>query len=115
MAAEKVVEAVVDQIRTAGLVQIEVSARHVHLDKESVEALFGVGHKLPRRESLASPDSILRKKELTLLDRKAHSKTLQFLDPRESTFRLRSHSAMLLPLESIRPLDSRATPKVPQA
>ena len=46
MAAEKVVEAVVDQIRTAGLVQIEVSARHVHLDKESVEALFGVGHKL---------------------------------------------------------------------
>ena len=103
MAAEKVVEAVVDEIRTAGLVQIEVSARHVHLDKESVAILFGEGHTLTPKESLASPDSILRKKESMLSDRKVPSKMLRFLAPRESTFRLRSHSAMLLPLESTRP------------
>ena len=46
MAVEKVVEAVIDEIRNAGLVQLEVSARHVHLDKECVEVLFGKGYQL---------------------------------------------------------------------
>lgn len=49
--------AVVDAVHMAGFVEIEVSAKHVHLTQEDVEVLFGKGAKLePKRRypSLAS-------------------------------------------------------------
>ena len=81
MAAEKVVEAVVDQIRTAGLVQIEVSARHVHLDKESVEALFGVGHKLTPKRELSQPGQYLEEERVDVIGPKGSFKNVAGLGP----------------------------------
>ena len=37
------IESVVDSIVQSGLVEVEVSARHVHLTQEDVELLFGKG------------------------------------------------------------------------
>ena len=81
MAAEKVVEVVVDEIRTAGLVQIEVSARHVHLDKESVEALFGVGHKLTPKRELSQPGQYLEEERVDVIGPKGSFKTVAVLGP----------------------------------
>ena len=81
MAAEKVVEAVVDEIRTAGLVQIEVSARHVHLDKESVEALFGVGHKLTPKRELSQPGQYLEEERVDIIGPKGSFKNVAVLGP----------------------------------
>lgn len=81
MAAEKVVEAVVDEIRTAGLVQIEVSARHVHLDKESVEALFGVGHKLTPKRELSQPGQYLEEERVDVVGPKGSFKNVAVLGP----------------------------------
>ena len=81
MAAEKVVEAVVDQIRTAGLVQIEVSARHVHLDKESVEALFGVGHKLTPKRELSQPGQYLEEERVDVIGPIGSFKNVAVLGP----------------------------------
>ena len=81
MAAEKVVEAVVDQIRTAGLVQIEVSARHVRLDKESVEALFGVGHKLTPKRELSQPGQYLEEERVDVIGPKGSFKNVAVLGP----------------------------------
>ena len=81
MAAEKVVEAVVDQIRTAGLVQIEVSARHVHLDKESVEALFGLGHKLTPKRELSQPGQYLEEERVDVIGPKGSFKNVAVLGP----------------------------------
>ena len=81
MAAEKVVEAVVDGIRTAGLVQIEVSARHVHLDKESVEALFGVGHKLTPKRELSQPGQYLEEERVDVIGPKGSFKNVAVLGP----------------------------------
>ena len=81
MAAEKVVEAVVDEIRTAGLVQIEVSARHVHLDKESVEALFGVGHKLTPKRELSQPGQYLEEERVDVIGPKGSFKNVAVLGP----------------------------------
>lgn len=81
MAAEKVVEAIVDQIRTAGLVQIEVSARHVHLDKESVEALFGVGHKLTPKRELSQPGQYLEEERVDVIGPKGSFKNVAVLGP----------------------------------
>ena len=81
MAAEKVVEAVVDEIRTAGLVQIEVSARHVHLDKESVEALFDVGHKLTPKRELSQPGQYLEEERVDVIGPKGSFKNVAVLGP----------------------------------
>ena len=81
MAAEKVVEAVVDEIRTAGLVQIEVSARHVHLDKESVEALFGVGHKITPKRELSQPGQYLEEERVDVIGPKGSFKNVAVLGP----------------------------------
>ena len=81
MAAENVVEAVVDEIRTAGLVQIEVSARHVHLDKESVEALFGVGHKLTPKRELSQPGQYLEEERVDVIGPKGSFKNVAVLGP----------------------------------
>ena len=81
MAAEKVVEVGVDEIRTAGLVQIEVSARHVHLDKESVEALFGVGHKLTPKRELSQPGQYLEEERVDVIGPKGSFKNVAVLGP----------------------------------
>ena len=67
MAVEKVVEAVVEEIRSAGLVQLEVSARHVHLDKECVEVLFGKDYKLTHVRELSQPGQYLEQSNLNIL------------------------------------------------
>lgn len=81
MATEKVVEAVVDEIRTAGLVQIEVSARHVHLDKESVEVLFGVGHTLTPKRELSQPGQYLEEERVDIIGPKGSFKNVAVLGP----------------------------------
>ena len=81
MAAEKVVEAVVDEIRTAGLVQIEVSARHVHLDKESVAILFGEGHTLTPKRELSQPGQYLEEERVDVIGPKGSFKNVAVLGP----------------------------------
>ena len=57
---KQLIEKVLDALTDAGLVEVEVSARHVHLTQEHVETLFGpgsrsdcvaLGVKAPIRES----------------------------------------------------------------
>ena len=43
---EQIVSAVMDAVHRAGLVEVEVSARHVHLSQADVEVLFGPGARL---------------------------------------------------------------------
>ena len=40
---ERLIKQVTESLEKAGLVEVEVSARHVHLTAEDVEALFGKG------------------------------------------------------------------------
>ena len=40
---EQLIEQVMDTMTKAGLVQVEVSARHVHLTDQDVEVLFEIG------------------------------------------------------------------------
>lgn len=81
MAVEKVVEAVVEEIRTAGLVQLEVSARHVHLDKECVEALFGKGYQLTHVRELSQPGQYLEQERVDVVGPKCTFKNVAVLGP----------------------------------
>ena len=53
------IESVVDSIVQSGLVEVEVSARHVHLTQEDVELLFGKGAVLHPKRPLSQPGQFL--------------------------------------------------------
>ena len=52
---DQVVSAVMEAIHKAGFVEIEVSARHVHLSQADVERLFGPGAPLEPKRPLSQP------------------------------------------------------------
>ena len=54
---EQLVDKVVDTIIRAGLVEVEVSARHVHLTEQDMEVLFGKGAVLHEKRPLSQKDS----------------------------------------------------------
>ena len=61
------IESVVDSIVQSGLVEVEVSARHVHLTQEDVELLFGKGAVLHPKRPLSQPGQFLSEERVTLI------------------------------------------------
>lgn len=62
-----IVSSVLKAIDQAGLVIIEVSAKHVHLSSEDVERLFGAGKKLTRKRDLSQPGQYLCEERVKLI------------------------------------------------
>ena len=56
---KQVIDRVVDSILDSGLVEVEVSARHVHLTQEDVEKLFGKGAVLHEKRALSQKGQYL--------------------------------------------------------
>ena len=48
----RIIDEVVDSSVKSGLVEVEVSARHVHLTQEQIEILFGEGAQLHPKRNL---------------------------------------------------------------
>ena len=55
---EQLVDQVVQAVRKAGLVEVEVSARHVHLSQEDMETLFGSGATLHPKRPLRNEEPV---------------------------------------------------------
>ena len=78
MAAQRVIEAV----RSAGLVEVEVSARHVHLTKEDWNVLFGGdGAGLTPKRPLSQPGQYLSEERVTLISPKGRIERAAVLGP----------------------------------
>ena len=73
--------AVVDAIHMAGFVEIEVSAKHVHLTQEDVEVLFGKGAKLEPKRPLSQPGQFLSNQRVTLIGPKRSMERVAVLGP----------------------------------
>lgn len=68
---EQIIQAVLSAIPRAGLVEVEVSARHVHLTREHLEVLFGKGAELTPKRPLSQPGQFLSEERVTLVDPRA--------------------------------------------
>ena len=99
--------AVVDAIHMAGFVEIEVSAKHVHLTQEDVEILFGKGAKLEPKRPLSQPGQFLSNQRVTLIGPKR--KELQYLDRFAAPHRWNSQRATAWHLEWTHRSESRET------
>jgi len=60
---------------------VEVSAHHIHLTQEHVEALFGKGHQLTKHADLSQPGQYACKEQLTIVGPKGRIERVRVLGP----------------------------------
>lgn len=60
---------------------VEVSARHVHLNKEAVEILFGKGYKLNIKKNLSQPQQYVCEEKVEVVGEKSSLKRVSVLGP----------------------------------
>ena len=78
---DNIVQAVVDAIENAGLIQVEVSARHAHLSQTDLEALFGRGAALTPKRELSQPGQYLSEERIAIIGPKGKKERLAILGP----------------------------------
>ncbi|MGN0170508.1 MAG: phosphate propanoyltransferase [Lachnospiraceae bacterium] len=62
-------------------VKVEVSARHVHLTQEQIEALFGKGHELTVKKMLSQPGQFAAEERVTVVGPKRSIERVSVLGP----------------------------------
>jgi acetate kinase len=62
-------------------IPVEVSAHHIHLAKEHVEALFGPGNELTRHADLSQPGQYACREQLTIVGPKGRIERVRVLGP----------------------------------
>jgi putative phosphotransacetylase len=77
----KLVSAVVDAIHMSGFVEIEVSAKHVHLSQQDAEVLFGKGATLEAVRPLSQPGQFLSAQRVKLIGPKGTMERVAVLGP----------------------------------
>jgi acetate kinase len=69
------------EARTQQPFLVEVSAHHIHLTQEHVEALFGKGHQLVKHADLSQPGQFACKEQLTIAGPKGRIDRVRVLGP----------------------------------
>ena len=77
---KQVIDRVVDSILDSGLVEVEVSARHVHLTQEDVEKLFGKGAVLHEKRALSQKGQYLSEERVTIIGPKGRMERVAVLE-----------------------------------
>ena len=62
-------------------IPVSISARHVHLSQETIERLFGAGHRLHVRDSLSQPGQYAAQETITLIGPRAKLEHVRILGP----------------------------------
>ena len=78
---EQLIEKVLRTMTKAGLVEVEVSARHVHLTAEDVEKLFGKGASLHPKRPLSQKGQYLCEERVVLIGPKGRMERVAVLGP----------------------------------
>lgn len=77
---KELIRALADAIQSSGLLQVEVSARHVHLNQRDLERLFGTGYALHPKRALSQPGQFLSEEKVILAGPKGE-KEISVLGP----------------------------------
>ncbi len=77
-------EAVKKEMLNQSLVEIEASGRHVHLNREAVDYLFGSGYQLTKTKELSQPGQFACKERITIKGPKGKLENAVILGPERS-------------------------------
>ncbi len=78
---EELVETVLEALPSVGLVEVETSARHVHLSQEDLEILFGKGAGLTPKRPLSQTGQFLAEERVNLIGTKGRKDGVAVLGP----------------------------------
>lgn len=81
MQIDQIVESIGDALNRSGFVQIEISARHVHLTNEATEILFGKGKTLTPKRELSQPMQYLSEERVKIIGPKGSKSNVAVLGP----------------------------------
>ena len=73
-----------NQAPVAKTIPVAISARHIHLTQETVEALFGEGHQLTSLKPLSQPGQFAAEEQVTLVGPKRQIERVRVLGPTRS-------------------------------
>lgn len=82
--ADRIVEAVVSELKARLMVEVEASGRHVHLCRQDVEALFGKGYHLTEVRELSQPGQFVCAERVTISGPKGSLHNVVILGPERS-------------------------------
>ncbi len=78
---EQLIQNVLDGLHRQGLVEVEISARHVHLAQRHLEVLFGTGATLTPKRPLSQPGQFLSEQRVVVEGRKGSMENVAILGP----------------------------------
>lgn len=85
---KEIAKLVMQELKTSGLlineynkVPVSVSARHLHLCREDLEALFGKGYELTVEKEISQPSQYAAKEKVTLITDKGKIENIRVLGP----------------------------------
>lgn len=85
---KEIAKLVMQELKTSGLlineynkVPVSVSARHLHLCREDLEALFGKGYELTVEKEISQPGQYAAKEKVTLITDKGKIENIRVLGP----------------------------------
>lgn len=99
-----IVSLVLQAINSAALVQVEVSARHVHLTSKDVETLFGKGAGLTLAKQLSQPGEFLSEERVALIGSKGRLDNIAILGPARSNTQIELSKSDAIALGVLAPL-----------
>lgn len=78
---EELIDEVIKRVRKEAFIEAEASGRHVHVNKETLEALFGEGYNLTRAKDLSQPGQFACKERVTIVGPKGSISNVVILGP----------------------------------
>lgn len=91
---EELIESIVKELKKTNIikqsinkekiVEIEASGRHIHLDRPTIDALFGEGYKLTKIKDLSQPGQFVCKERINVVGPKGILKNVVVLGPERS-------------------------------
>ncbi|AJS58949.1 ethanolamine utilization phosphate acetyltransferase EutD [Paenibacillus sp. IHBB 10380] len=95
---ENIVNEVLKRVQEETYIDIEASGKHVHLNREAIDALFGTGYQLTKARDLSQPGQYACKERVTLIGPKGALHNVVILGPerKESQVEISHSDAVVL-------------------
>ncbi|OPA75332.1 propanediol utilization protein [Paenibacillus selenitireducens] len=95
---ENIVNEVIKRVQEETYIEIEASGKHVHLNREAIDALFGTGYQLTKARDLSQPGQYACKERVTLIGPKGSLHNVVILGPerKESQVEVSHSDAVVL-------------------
>lgn len=83
---DSIIDEVVKRVKEEAFIEVEASGRHIHLSKNDIEKLFGLGYELTKIKDLSQPGQYACKERVTVVGPKGNLENVIVLGPpREET------------------------------